>query len=146
MRITQYRVKHRIDRFIDYEGNIDILGHGSIYNFQHLSCGCLRYSITKPVSNVILCLQKIRKENATRITSSCRGGGRPQNKTRKKSIDLILKNLKAGTHEATNRCKTLLQRIALCVQSSDKSYALIEATEFCRCNMSPKFKARILSM
>ena len=36
-------------------------------------------------------------------------------------------DLKVGTHEATNRCNTLLQPIALCVQSSDKSYALIAA-------------------
>ena len=35
--------------------------------------------------------------------------------------------VKAGTHEATNRSNTLLQQIALCVQSSDKSYALIAA-------------------
>ena len=35
--------------------------------------------------------------------------------------------LKVGTHEATNRCNTLLQRTALCVQSSNKSYALIAA-------------------
>ena len=33
----------------------------------------------------------------------------------------------AGTHEATNRCNTLWQQVALCVQSSDKSYALIAA-------------------
>ena len=33
--------------------------------------------------------------------------------------------LKAGTHEATNRSNMLLQQIALCVQSSDKSFALI---------------------
>ena len=36
-------------------------------------------------------------------------------------------NIKAGTHEATNRSNMLLQQIALCVQSSDKSYALIAA-------------------
>ena len=35
--------------------------------------------------------------------------------------------LKGGTHEATNRSNMLLQQIALCVQSSDKSYALIAA-------------------
>ena len=34
---------------------------------------------------------------------------------------------KAGAHEATNRCNTLLQQIALCVQSSDKSCAVIAA-------------------
>ena len=36
-------------------------------------------------------------------------------------------NFKAGTHEATNRSNILLQQIALCVQSSDKSYPLIAA-------------------
>ena len=36
-------------------------------------------------------------------------------------------DFKAGTHEATNRSNMLLQQIALCVQSSDKSYALIAA-------------------
>ena len=71
MRITQYRVKHRIYRFIDYEGNIDILDMA-------------QYTISRG--------------------------------------DKSLQNV-----AATNRCKTLLQQIALCVQSSDKSYALIEA-------------------
>ena len=37
------------------------------------------------------------------------------------------KSVKVGTHEATNRCNTLLQHIALCVQSSDKSFSLIAA-------------------
>ena len=35
--------------------------------------------------------------------------------------------LKAGTHEVTNRSNLLLQQVALCVQSSDKSHALIAA-------------------
>ena len=35
--------------------------------------------------------------------------------------------LKVGTHETTNRSNTLLQQIALYVQSNDKSYALIAA-------------------
>ena len=35
--------------------------------------------------------------------------------------------VKAGTHKATNRCNTLLQQIALFVQSNNKSYALIAA-------------------
>ena len=37
----------------------------------------------------------------------------------------INKVFKAGAQEATNRCNTLLQQIALCVQSSDKLYALM---------------------
>ena len=46
------------------------------------------------------------------------------------SVPGWLKNalrLKEGTHEATNCCNTLLQQIALCVQSSGKSHALIAA-------------------
>ena len=39
----------------------------------------------------------------------------------------LSKYLKVGTHETTNRSNTLLQQIALCVQSNDKSYALIAA-------------------
>ena len=35
--------------------------------------------------------------------------------------------VKAGIHKATSRCNTLLQQIALFVQSNDKSYALIAA-------------------
>ena len=35
--------------------------------------------------------------------------------------------IKGGTHEATNRCNTLLQQMALCVQSNAKSHALIAA-------------------
>ena len=34
-----------------------------------------------------------------------------------------LLSLKVGAHEVTNRCNTLLQHIALCLQSSDKSWA-----------------------
>ena len=37
----------------------------------------------------------------------------------------MIEQVKAGTHETTNCCNILLQQIALCVQSSDKSYALI---------------------
>ena len=39
----------------------------------------------------------------------------------------VLRPEPAGTHEATNRCNTLLQQVAMCEQSSDKSYALIAA-------------------
>ena len=41
-----------------------------------------------------------------------------------------LNRVKAGTHETTNRSNILLQQIALSVQSSDKSYALIAAIGF----------------
>ena len=50
-----------------------------------------------------------------------------------------LECFKAGTHEATNRCNTLLQQIALCVQSSDKSlrslqrYRLLRQISWCAC-------------
>ena len=39
----------------------------------------------------------------------------------------VVFSIKAGTHEATNRCNTLVQEIALCVQSSGKSHVLIAA-------------------
>ena len=47
------------------------------------------------------------------------------NKFIDETCEKISKNLdlKVRTHEATNHCNTLLQQIALCLQSSDKSYS-----------------------
>ena len=50
------------------------------------------------------------------------------NKFRPPIADLFHeKKVKAETHKETNRSNTLLQQIALCVQSSGKSYALSAA-------------------